>query len=146
MEQKTCPGCRQTKPIGEFNWRKKSQGKRQVYCRACTQKQLQRHYHENVAYYTQKARRRNQLVTAELQCLVLAYLAEHPCVDCGETDVVCLEFDHVRGEKVAEISHMLKTSYSWAAVKTEIEKCEVRCANCHRRKTARELGWYRVGG
>lgn len=28
-----------------------------------------------------------------------------------------------------------------AMLKTEIEKCEVRCANCHRRKTARDLGW-----
>ena len=70
------------------------------------------------------------------------YLLEHPCVDCGETDPVVLAFDHVRGEKVGALSNMSRRQFSIAKLDAEIAKCEVRCANCHARKTAREQGWH----
>lgn len=68
------------------------------------------------------------------------YLESHPCVDCGESDPVVLEFDHVRGEKTRPVSILVK--WSWGRVVEEIEKCAVRCANCHRRVTASRAGWY----
>jgi L-lysine 2,3-aminomutase len=73
---------------------------------------------------------------------MLDYFSEHPCVDCGETDPVVLEFDHVRGEKVAAISFMIPRGYPMAKILAEVDKCDVRCANCHRRKTAKERNWY----
>lgn len=74
---------------------------------------------------------------------MLAYLSAHPCVDCGESDPVVLEFDHVRGEKCHNIGHMLADGKSWTRISGEIEKCEVRCANCHKRVTAKTFGWYK---
>ena len=59
------------------------------------------------------------------------------CVDCGEKDHIVLEFDHVRGEKVGSIANMA-ASYSISSLKKEMRKCEVRCANCHRRRHFRE--------
>lgn len=57
------------------------------------------------------------------------------CIDCGYNEHACvLDFDHVRGKKIGSISKMLRT-HSWNEVLKEIEKCEVRCANCHRIKT-----------
>ena len=35
--------------------------------------------------------------------------------------------------------------YDGASLKQEIAKCEVVCANCHRRRTAKQFGWYRLG-
>lgn len=70
------------------------------------------------------------------------YLLSHPCVDCGEPDPVVLEFDHVRGDKKANVKRMLAGTYSLDSVFTEIAKCEVRCANCHRRITAKRAGHY----
>jgi hypothetical protein len=119
METKTCPGCRQTKPVEEFTWKDKSQGRRQVRCRACTQEQVRNHYRANRKLYISKARLRNRALKRSNQRLVLAYLALHPCVDCRETDVICLQFDHVRGRKVQSISSMLGT-YRWEIIEAEI--------------------------
>lgn len=65
---------------------------------------------------------------------ILAYLKEHACVDCGETDPVVLEFDHVRGTKHKDISRLVSQGASVAALEREIAKCEVRCSNDHKRR------------
>lgn len=72
---------------------------------------------------------------------VIRYLKENPCVDCSVTDFRVLEFDHVRGEKHLSISQMVGSHYSMSSIKLEIEKCDVRCANCHRIKTAERANW-----
>jgi hypothetical protein len=100
------------------------------------------HYKKNTAYYVSKARRRNKAYRQELHKKVFKYFSSHACVDCGESDPMVLEFDHVEGEKRADVSRMISDYCSWALIMEEIAKCEVRCANCHRRKTAREQGWY----
>lgn len=69
------------------------------------------------------------------------YLLEHPCADCGEPDPIVLEFDHIR-DKVRNVSAM--RTNSWARLAAEIEKCEVVCANCHRRRTAHRGGFFRA--
>jgi len=68
---------------------------------------------------------------------------EHPCIDCGESDIRVLEFDHVRGEKKANIGDMAGANIAWQRIEAELAKCVVRCANCHRRKTASDFGWYK---
>lgn len=73
----------------------------------------------------------------------MAYLATHPCVDCGEDDVVVLEFDHLR-DKTANVSALVAGFSGIKRVFQEIEKCEVVCANCHRRRTARAQNSYRL--
>jgi hypothetical protein len=70
--------------------------------------------------------------------LLIEYFAEHPCADCGETDPVVLEFDHL-SDKSFNIGAKL-TNYTWKAILAEIEKCEVVCGNCHKRRTARRQG------
>lgn len=72
---------------------------------------------------------------AKLKLLVYGYLAIHPCVDCGEANAIVLEFDHVRGNKKSSIARMINDCKNWEDIEAEIEKCEVRCANCHRKKT-----------
>jgi hypothetical protein len=65
-----------------------------------------------------------------------------PCVDCGrQFPPVAMDLDHVRGEKRGTLAHAIKELWSEARLRAEIEKCEVRCAVCHRLKTARQLGW-----
>ena len=73
---------------------------------------------------------------------VLDYLKSHPCIDCGEKDPVVLDFDHVRGVKVSEVSRLCRAG-KMNSMKREIEKCDVRCRNCHIRRHAKERGFYR---
>lgn len=63
---------------------------------------------------------------------ILGYLLNHPCVDCGNSDVGILQFDHVRGKKKFSIGYSGLRSLD--AIAEEIEKCDVRCANCHFRR------------
>lgn len=81
---------------------------------------------------------------AQLRQLVLDYLLTHPCVDCGISDPIVLEFDHVRGKKLFNISDGIKNTKPRKVLFDEIAKCEVRCANCHKRKTAKDYGWFKA--
>lgn len=69
---------------------------------------------------------------------IKAYLKNHPCVDCGETDIIVLQFDHVRGKKRGNVSDMVNNC-SIETLDIEISKCKVRCANRHTRKTKKRL-------
>jgi hypothetical protein len=72
---------------------------------------------------------------------LLEYLSARECIDCGENDPIVLEFDHRNPEeKSRTVARFLSGHNSWESVKKEIEKCEVRCANCHRRKSYKQFG------
>lgn len=69
------------------------------------------------------------------------YFLDHPCVGCGETDPVVLEFDHRDpADKVGAVTALVHRR-RWAIVLAEIDKRDVRCVNCHRRRTAEQFGW-----
>lgn len=75
---------------------------------------------------------------------LLDYLSDKFCADCGEDDPIVLDFDHQKAGagKFKNVSRMLSGHYSWESVLTEIKKCQIRCANCHRRKTYIQLGYW----
>ena len=56
------------------------------------------------------------------------------CIDCGQKNHIVLDFDHLKDKKY-NVSRMIHDGFSWAAIKKEIAKCEVVCANCHRIRT-----------
>lgn len=74
--------------------------------------------------------------------MLIFFLKTNPCVDCKESDIVVLEFDHVRGVKLANVSDLVNRACSLKKIKEEIDKCEVRCANRNRRKTRSRLMIY----
>jgi len=77
------------------------------------------------------------------QSAVAIWKLDRGCIDCGyNTDPAALEFDHVRGEKRAPVSIMIRRHHPQALILEELEKCDVRCANCHRIVTMDRLwGW-----
>jgi hypothetical protein len=74
--------------------------------------------------------------------IVRDHLLKTACVDCQENDPLVLDFDHV-DDKQASVSRLAHSECSLARLEAEMAKCVVRCANCHRRKTAADFGHYR---
>lgn len=89
-------------------------------------------WEKNKHLHRSRVKRNNDNKRKALKLKVSEYLSSHSCVDCGNDDIRVLEFDHVRGVKLKHVSTMVQECYSWDKIVKEIEKCEVRCANCHR--------------
>ena len=138
---KRCSRCGLVKPLDAFA-RRGDNGRRQGNCRECNSEYLKEHYAANRPYYLAKARRRRLRTKAKHHARLREYFASHPCVDCGESDPVVLQFDHVRGEKTYNIGTLVAAAAPWERIAREIAKCDVRCANCHWRRTAAQFNWY----
>lgn len=132
MENKKCSRC---KNIGEFGKHKSRKDGLQSVCKKCKRK-IHENFIKNNPKYLLK---RNRIRRGKARRLIYEYLSSHPCVDCGEQDPIVLQFDHINDKRYT-ISKM--RSHSMSTIQKEISKCEVRCANCHQRKTAIEQGWY----
>lgn len=141
-ETKVCARCRVRKPASNFAWHRKARGQRDTYCRPCRAAYKREHYAANRERYIANAHRRKQAIALEHAGHLVELCRKRPCVDCGETDPLVLEFDHL-GDKRFNIAKGLRT-HSWPAVLDETAKCEVVCANCHRRRTARRGGFARA--
>ncbi len=94
-----------------------------------------RHYEANKTNVKKRAVASKTDVRKRNVEYIQQYKAEHPCVDCGNTNPIVLEFDHLGYSiKLGDIAHMARC-HSLNTIKAEIEKCEVVCANCHRIRT-----------
>lgn len=139
-----CTVCKKEKIIDEFNFKKKSLGLRHQQCKECTRLFVKNHYNSNKGYYLKKAQKRNSKVRLEVYDYLKQYFLKNPCIDCGESDITVLEFDHVgKVPKFKAVSSLMRYGFPLSKIKEEINKCEVRCANCHRRKTAKEFKWFK---
>ena len=135
----TCGKCQQEKDLESYDWKK---GKRRSICKACVSLYTRQHYLDNKKYYLEKAKINRRKSHQRLREYLLEYYHNHPCVDCGEKDPIVLEFDHIKG-KTKGISVMLTSAVSIKTLENEIARCEVVCANCHRRRTTKTFNWYR---
>ena len=144
--KKICSSCREGRDAEkDFRWEYKDQGIRQTRCRYCQAELAKIHYKNNKQVYVERARTRKAKMLIENKPRLHAYLSMHPCVDCGQSDIRILEFDHVRGQKIGEIGDLFRGGFGWSIIETEITKCEVRCANCHRIKTFERSSNWRTG-
>lgn len=138
---KKCCSCEDLKPLEEYHRYTRSKDGRGAMCKSCT-KQRNASYYKNTPEKNGARRAAASRLIEEAQVFVFNYLLENPCVDCGETDPVVLEFDHVSGEKSMAVSVMVCRGTSIRKISEEISKCNVRCANCHRKATAQRGNWF----
>jgi hypothetical protein len=138
-----CGRCRIEQPIDQFGFRYRALGIRHSWCKSCFVDYKRLWYERNREKHIAHVRKAGDQKGDENQLRMWQYLAQHPCVDCGERDPVVLQFDHLR-DKRYDVAYMCTAGFAWSTILIEIAKCEIRCANCHTRKTARERGiWER---
>lgn len=132
---KICIKCLVDKELEDYPKKAKAKDGRTNTCKLCVNAYSKQHYENNKEAYIKKARKwdSNQRVKFN------EYLATQSCLDCGENDPVVLEFDH-RGDKLFNVSEKVGV-IPLTKLMLEIDKCDVLCANCHRRRTAKQFNW-----
>lgn len=95
---------------------------------SCKIKPRRKSAHKDKEHYNKYLRERGKKNSLKLQ-----ELKTKPCIDCGNSfPPVCMDFDHVRGEKKYNVGAMAYSTRSWELILEEISKCDLVCSNCHR--------------
>lgn len=140
---KICTKCGSAKDSFLFTRRKQSTDDLSSWCRDCYRENWNVRYRENHRHYRNSHNASRSKIREQNARQIFEYLKKHPCVNCQESDPIVLEFDHRNGfDKIESISNLIRDA-SWSRIEQEIEKCDVLCANCHRRKSAAQFGYKR---
>jgi hypothetical protein len=95
-----------------------------------------RHYLANKRKYLE----RNKKYRLQISNFVKEIKEQTPCVDCSNNyPYYVMDFDHLEGRAKKNIISVLAATGRIGALKKEIEKCEVVCSNCHRKRTHKRL-------
>jgi len=122
---KRCATCKDSKPL--FNFRKDNsrKDKLSVSCTLCLKNRsnlaYKQKYAKSILEKNNKIREAVAVIKRNLGCLV-----------CGESEPVCLDFHHP-DPSIKELQVSDATSFSFAKVLVEIDKCLCLCSNCHRK-------------
>lgn len=131
-----CGKCGCNLPESAFN---RHPNGRQWWCREC----YREYFRKRGALHRRQSAAAKRKRQARAKPFIQEYLGTHPCVDCGESDPVVLEFDHV-GRKRQGLSVLTAEGASIELLRDEIGQCEVVCVNCHRRRTGHRENWRRA--
>ena len=137
MCMKRCSRCGQWLDRIAFTPNAKRSDGFQTYCRECQRAYVREHYALNREYYLAKAKRAKKKFRIAVQ-QQLAELKAVPCADCGGVfPPWVLDFDHVRGAKLLNVSRGYRVGLK--RMLDEASKCEIVCSNCHRERTHKRL-------
>lgn len=118
---KTCCDC------GSSSLGTKFRGRRCFECNYLRTKEWRKNNPEKVKEHGKNRVVRNRKLLNDIKNV--------PCMDCNQSfPSYCMDFDHVSGEKKFQIGSRSATS-SMTTLFKEMAKCEIVCANCHRKRT-----------
>jgi len=127
MEKKICCCCKEQKNIDEYSWRDKNKNLKAKECKTCHSKIRKNYYENNKKKEIQRTSLRKQDMKEWYQNLK----KELCCNRCPENHPSCLEFHH-KDPSIKDFSLGHAKMYSFEKVKSELDKCILVCANCHR--------------
>lgn len=138
-----CSRCKLDKSIDSFGENSFYSRGYDYYCKDCRSSFETKYRHNNKEKSNVKVEKYKTKNRKECRDKYWQYLLTHPCVDCGESDPIVLEMDHLRDKKYNVATLIGVGSYKWDTIQTELDKCVSRCVNCHRIKTIEEGNWWR---
>lgn len=146
---RVCTKCSEPKDETEFFVKDKAKGKLHTQCKDCYKQHrisyYADHYQKYGEEYRARAKARRIRYREAFHQMMLTYMNEKCCEICCENDIRVLEFDHINPmEKEFSISQALRLGYSWEQTLSEISKCRILCANCHKKHTANQFNWYKL--
>lgn len=143
METKICNHCDKEQDVELFAFANKIKGTRKPKCKECDKLERKVYYEANKQWIIADNSIRNKIAKTRNSQYVWDYLKKNPCVDCGQTNPIVLDFDHRDDvDKIDCVSRLIANTVSVETIQEEIDKCDVRCANCHRIRTAKQQNWY----
>lgn len=137
---KKCSRCKDNKNLSEFRTSKSSKDGYQKCCIVCDKEYQKEWYKKNKAKVIPKSKIRNIQQAKKIQDIILGRLEGNSCAICGEKDILVLEFDHLENKKFDLGKAFYKNEKE---VENELNKCQILCSNCHKRKTHKERKTYR---
>jgi len=142
QNSKACTYCQENKPLDQFYNRKGSKDGKQTRCRSCQSILTKANYRKHNTKIKRVVYENRDRRIKVVQDYVYDYLEKHPCVDCGDTRVLGLDFDHLHSKRF-NVSEGIKQRLSLQTIQDEISKCVVRCRICHASKTHQEQNTWR---
>lgn len=132
---KTCTKCDRELDVKCFHRRSRGRSSHCKDCKNASGRSLYKKNSVGVCARTNKYQ-------AEKAQKVISILMDSACKDCGCSDFRVLEFDHLRDKRFGIGKGVF--SRSWSQISSEIQKCEVVCRSCHRKRTALRANNYKV--
>jgi len=125
---KKCNDCGIEKELEKFS-------KNQKICKSCQNIRYKKRYKGNRENFLKKNNERR----AKFKGILFDIKLELQCERCGESHIAVLDFHHSNPkDKSFAISDFVGNQQpnekNIQLLKEEIEKCEVLCANCHRKE------------
>lgn len=126
MNTKICTKCGIEKPLDQFPRKSESKDGYASQCKECKHKYYKVYYDTHKDFIKKSKKKKESKLTQYIRSR-----KADGCVICGEKDLACLDFHHLRDKEFVLASCVKNRGMS--SINKEIDKCVVLCANCHRK-------------
>lgn len=95
-----------------------------------------KHYARNSEAIQKRTAVNNRLIRRRNKAFIDEVKGTNPCTDCGISyPPYVMQFDHIVDGKRGNVADMARSGFSLENLQSEIDKCELVCANCHAERT-----------
>jgi len=130
LETKICTKCKEEKPTSDFCWKNKEKKILHSNCKVCQRKAKRDYYKRNSKEEYKRVKKRRDKIAKWFK----NYKSTLECEKCGANHIAVITFHHKNpNNKENNITTMVSDGHSKENIKKEIDKCQVLCANCHRK-------------
>jgi len=129
MENKICNGCKEAKPLTEYNKSSTQKSGLRTRCKTCERESARDFYRKHPNGYKKRAAIQRDKIREYLGKVISEIRERRGCAFCPERTPCVLDFHHViKGEPITRVA-----SKGYGRFEQELRKCVVVCANCHRK-------------